>query len=179
MPDRVPSRRHLELLSQRAGLVMAYTLECAGSFSSSDASEADIHRAFDDDRIGGEFIILTAPDGGYIQASGDGDGPYSLQYREATGIITPRRIRRSNRCARRSFNSSAGTRRGARAGHGRWSVEPAASPSSFSSVYRSWDCWWRSSRSRTREGHKDSSFDHVPPDPFMSPRRRRCRRAEN
>lgn len=62
---------------------MSYSLECAESFSSSDASDADIRRAFDDDRIRGEYIILTSPDGSYIQASGEGDGPYALEYRNA------------------------------------------------------------------------------------------------
>lgn len=61
---------------------MPYKLECAQSFSSEDASEADINQAFDDDRIRGEFIILTASDGSFIQAAGEGDGPYALEYRE-------------------------------------------------------------------------------------------------
>jgi hypothetical protein len=62
---------------------MPYQLECAQSFSSDDASEADINRAFDDDRIRGEFVILTAPNGSFIQAAGEGDGPYTLEYRDA------------------------------------------------------------------------------------------------
>src|SRR5262245_5491952 len=62
---------------------MGYSIECAESFSSDNASESDIHRAFDDDGIRGEYIILTAPDGSYLQAAGEGDGPYTLEYRNA------------------------------------------------------------------------------------------------
>jgi hypothetical protein len=66
---------------------MSYSIECAQSFSSSNASEADVHRAFDDDGIRGEYVILTGPDGSYIQAAGEGDGPYTLEYRNsAEGI---------------------------------------------------------------------------------------------
>jgi hypothetical protein len=61
---------------------MPYKLECAQSFSAADASEADINRAFDDDRIRGEYVILFAPDGNFIQAAGEGDGPYVLEHRE-------------------------------------------------------------------------------------------------
>ena len=63
---------------------MAFSLECAQSFSASDASEADINRAFDDDAARGEYIILTAPDGGFIQAFGEMDGLYVLEYHDET-----------------------------------------------------------------------------------------------
>lgn len=57
-------------------------LECAASIESSDATEADIRNAMADDRGRGEFIILSETDQSYIQASGIGDGPYDLEYRE-------------------------------------------------------------------------------------------------
>ena len=61
---------------------MRYQIECAGSFSSQDASDADIRRVFDSDSERGEFVILTAPNGSFIQAAGEGDGPYVLEYRD-------------------------------------------------------------------------------------------------
>lgn len=62
---------------------MPFRLECAESFSSEDATEADIHRAFDNEGERGKYIILTAPNGDYIQAAGEGDGPYALEHRTA------------------------------------------------------------------------------------------------
>jgi hypothetical protein len=62
---------------------MPYKLECAGSCSAGDASEADINRAFDEDRIRGQYAILIAPGGSFLQAAGEGDGPYVLEHREA------------------------------------------------------------------------------------------------
>ena len=70
---------------------MPYKLECAQSFSSNDASEADVNRAFDDDRIRGEYIILTAPDGSFIQAAGEFEGPYVLEYCDAGAPEFPSR----------------------------------------------------------------------------------------
>lgn len=59
-------------------------LECAQSIASADATEADIRRAFADDRGRGEFIILAESDEVFLQASGEDDGPYSLEYREGS-----------------------------------------------------------------------------------------------
>lgn len=64
---------------------MPYTLATAHALSSSDASEVDIEQAFEDDPNRGEFIILTAPDGGFIQAAGEDDGPWQLEHRSADG----------------------------------------------------------------------------------------------
>ena len=57
-------------------------LECAESISSPNATEADIRNAFADDDGRGEYIILSESDQVFIQASGEGDGPYMLEYRE-------------------------------------------------------------------------------------------------
>lgn len=62
---------------------MAYTLECASTLRSPIATDAEIHRAFDDDHIRGEFIILTAPNGDFLQAANDGDSPFALEHRTA------------------------------------------------------------------------------------------------
>lgn len=62
---------------------MPFKIECAESLSSSEATEADVHRAFDHDELRGEYIILTAPNGDFIQAAGEGDGPYALEHRTA------------------------------------------------------------------------------------------------
>jgi len=60
---------------------MPYKLECASTLNSPMATDADIHRAFDDDHVRGEFIILTAPNGDYLQAANDGDSPFALEHR--------------------------------------------------------------------------------------------------
>ena len=57
-------------------------LECAETISSANATEADIRSAFADDNGRGEFVILSEADQMFIQASGEGDGPYTLEYRE-------------------------------------------------------------------------------------------------
>ena len=58
-------------------------LECAQSISSSNPNSDDIERAFADDHGRGEFIILIADDDSFIQAAGESDGPYVLEYRDA------------------------------------------------------------------------------------------------
>jgi len=68
-------------------------LECAQSISSANATEAEIRGAFADDRGRGEFIILSETDQVYLQASGEGDGPYALEYRDGSD-------ERHFRCAR-------------------------------------------------------------------------------
>ena len=57
-------------------------LECAETVSSANATETEIRNAFADDHGRGEFIILSDTDQVFIQASGEGDGPYTLEYRE-------------------------------------------------------------------------------------------------
>ncbi|MHC4088323.1 MAG: hypothetical protein ACYSWZ_21155, partial [Planctomycetota bacterium] len=43
---------------------------------------SDIIKAFQDDKSRGEFIILSQSKQVYIQAAGEGYGPYSLEYRD-------------------------------------------------------------------------------------------------
>ncbi len=57
-------------------------LECAGSLASPNAAEADIRRAFEDDSGRGEFVILSESDQVFIQALGEGEGPYMVEYRD-------------------------------------------------------------------------------------------------
>ncbi len=57
-------------------------LETAGDISSDNVSEAELARAFQDDAGRGEFIILSQADQIYIQASGEYDEPYILEYRD-------------------------------------------------------------------------------------------------
>jgi len=59
-------------------------LECAGSISSGNATEAEVRRAFADDGGRGEFIILSQADEMYIQAAGEADDPYVMEYREGS-----------------------------------------------------------------------------------------------
>lgn len=55
-------------------------LETAERISSAQASEADIRAAFADDQGRGEFIILSQALHFYMQACGEGDGPYTVEY---------------------------------------------------------------------------------------------------
>jgi hypothetical protein len=57
-------------------------LECAATLSPPNATEADIRNAFTDDQGRGEFIILSESDDVFIQASGEDEGPYTLECRE-------------------------------------------------------------------------------------------------
>lgn len=59
-------------------------LECAKSIASSNATEADILNAFADDAGRGEYIILSQSEQVYMQACGEGDGPYTLEYRQGS-----------------------------------------------------------------------------------------------
>jgi len=60
-------------------------LECAQSFSSGHATEEDIQRAFAEDKIRGEYIILSQADQVFMQAAGEDEGPYILEYRDGGG----------------------------------------------------------------------------------------------
>ena len=59
-------------------------LETAQSISIKNATKDDIQNAFSDDCGRGEFIILSTDDGSFIQAAGEKDGPYTLEYRDAS-----------------------------------------------------------------------------------------------
>ena len=60
-------------------------LECAQSISSDNATEADIRNAFGDDANRGEYIILSQAEQVYMQAFGEDDGPFVLEYRQGSG----------------------------------------------------------------------------------------------
>ncbi len=60
-------------------------LECEGTISAANATEADIRNAFADDAGRGEFLILSQAPDVYMQAAGEGDGPYALEYRQGNG----------------------------------------------------------------------------------------------
>ena len=47
-----------------------------------DISEEDLVRAFQEYSDDDEFIILSQADQTYIQAAGEGNGPYFLEYRD-------------------------------------------------------------------------------------------------
>jgi hypothetical protein len=48
-----------------------------------DATDQDVEAVFADDELRGEYVVLTAEGGSYIQAAGEGEGPYQLEYRDA------------------------------------------------------------------------------------------------
>ena len=45
------------------------------------AKDVDIERIFEDDSMRGEFAILSVSKEQYLQAAGEGEGPYLLEYR--------------------------------------------------------------------------------------------------
>jgi len=47
-----------------------------------DVTEQTLEEVFADDSLRGEFIILSADDAMILQAGGEGEGPYVLEYRE-------------------------------------------------------------------------------------------------
>jgi hypothetical protein len=57
-------------------------LETEGGMYSGIAEESDIIEAFQDDKKRGEFIILSKSEQVYIQAAGEGFGPYTLECRD-------------------------------------------------------------------------------------------------
>jgi len=59
-------------------------LETAQSIEHENVTEAQLRNAFRDDKGRGEYIILSRERRCqyYIQAGGEMDGPYSLEYRE-------------------------------------------------------------------------------------------------
>jgi hypothetical protein len=50
---------------------------------SSDVTEQTFEEVFADDSLRGEFIILEADADTFLQAGGEGNGPYTLEYKEA------------------------------------------------------------------------------------------------
>jgi hypothetical protein len=57
-------------------------LETADSLGFDQVTEQQLREAFADDRGRGEFVILSQKQDVYMQASGDDDGPYVLEYRD-------------------------------------------------------------------------------------------------
>ena len=57
-------------------------LETEGGVRKKEVLESDIVQAFQNDEKRGEFIILSQDDEVYIQAAGEGFGPYCLEYRD-------------------------------------------------------------------------------------------------
>src|SRR6266487_200927 len=60
-------------------------LQTAGTRGFPEVNEQQLRQTFDDDERRGEFVILSQAPEVYIQASGDEDGPYSLEYRDGDG----------------------------------------------------------------------------------------------
>ncbi len=60
-------------------------LETAGYGKLPEINEQQLRQMFDNDERRGEFVILSQEPEVYMQASGDGDGPYCLEYRDGDG----------------------------------------------------------------------------------------------
>jgi len=58
------------------------TLETAGTIADPAVTESRLKAAFADDQGRGGYIILSRSGQVYIQAAGEGEGPYSLEYRD-------------------------------------------------------------------------------------------------
>src|SRR4030095_6811795 len=68
---------------RRAGVALhSMKLETADSYVFDQVTEEQLRDTFDDDKGRGEFVILSEKPEVYIQASGEGDGPYALEYRD-------------------------------------------------------------------------------------------------
>jgi hypothetical protein len=61
---------------------VAMKLETAQDLRFDNVTEEQLREAFRDDGRRGELIILSAKPEVYIQAAGEGEGPYALEYRE-------------------------------------------------------------------------------------------------
>jgi hypothetical protein len=61
-------------------------LECAGELGVVEATEDSIKHAFADDRARGEFVILSRSGQEYLQAFGEGNDPFQLEYRDGEEI---------------------------------------------------------------------------------------------
>ena len=57
-------------------------LTCENALPCSDVTEEAILKAFSDDDGRGSFIILAESDQTFIQAAGEDNGPYALEYRD-------------------------------------------------------------------------------------------------
>ena len=57
-------------------------LETAEAIASNNVTKEELINAFKDDANRGEFVILTKGEHFFIQASGEYDGPYIMEYRE-------------------------------------------------------------------------------------------------
>jgi len=57
-------------------------LETAGSIAYGQVTEEDLREAFRDDARRGEYIILSQQPEIYMQAAGEANGPYQLEYRD-------------------------------------------------------------------------------------------------
>jgi hypothetical protein len=55
-------------------------LETENSDFREEATDEDLARIFDDDDARGDFVILTADDGSFLQAAGKGWSPYTLEF---------------------------------------------------------------------------------------------------
>jgi hypothetical protein len=55
-------------------------LETENSAVRDGVTEEDLLRVFDDDDARGGFVILTADDGSFLQAAGEGWSPYTLEF---------------------------------------------------------------------------------------------------
>ena len=57
-------------------------LETAESLELDQVTEQQLRDVFADDKGRGEFVILSVKPDVYMQAGGEGDGPYALEYRD-------------------------------------------------------------------------------------------------
>lgn len=61
-------------------ILLAMKLETENSAVREGVTEEDLLRVFDDDDVRGGFVILTADDGSFLQAAGEGWSPYTLEF---------------------------------------------------------------------------------------------------
>jgi hypothetical protein len=79
-PPMVPSQQVEETLTN-AG-VSGFKLETEKSRRFGDVTEELLRKVFGDERVRGEFVVLSKDSQIYIQTRGNGEGPYCLEYRD-------------------------------------------------------------------------------------------------
>ena len=81
---QIEQHNRLRHIAQHERLAALHTmkLETAGSIGFDQISEQQLRDAFANDQGRGEFVILSQKSEVYIQASGEDDGPYALEYRD-------------------------------------------------------------------------------------------------
>ena len=62
-------------------------LYCEGELELDPVTESNLTDAFARDEARGDFVGIEREDGGFLQAAGERDGPYHVEYRDPTAGV--------------------------------------------------------------------------------------------